>query len=496
MRLPLRAVTGSVLGLLVLSPCAQLLDGWSTRLEAQGNLAASGDLPAAPNAVADDFGGNWRAERISLRTAHAWDSLPPLLHLGWEAQRGEVLLHLELDLKRDLEAFRRDQLHGSWVAGTGEVDINVPHEGWLSVGTRAGAFRIGRFPWSFGAVPHGVILGGAPVHDGVLWELPLGRLHYTFLGSSLNPWLNGTPVGDSVPTGSEAWQQSHRTLGDQHGRVYDDPVKTLFAHALEWKLGPVELGVVEQTLVGGKEPSFRDLSPFVLWHDNYGDGYSRSFFSFQGKLSDGATGLLWLQVATQLVASPVEGEDNYDPPTQAAAALGWGKSWFLPRGILSAHQELCGTTPTYDNHLLPLLKMTSRRVYRSNARDQADPGYADNFQVDDPLGYFRGPDALDLWTRIDWKDVDGLWGAGLSLAWLQQGDADLEHPVTDYQDRTWPLSGIVETELSARLSGWLRLDERLRVSGSLGLSRLENRDHVAGADGWWPLWSAGLSFAY
>lgn len=489
-------LTGSVLGLLASPPQAQLLDGWTTDLELEGNLSSQAYGPIDPNVTVDRFGGNWYAERVSLRTARAWDSLAPLVHMGWTARSGALELHLELDLKRDLESFRRDELHGNWLEGTGDIDINQPHEGWLAYAGRAGSVKLGRFPWTYGGVEHGVILGGHAPHDGILWELPLGRLHYTFLGASLNPWLNGTPVGDSVPVGSEVWQQAHRTLSDQFGRVYDDPYKTLFLHALEWRIGPAAVSVVEQTLVGGKVPAFRDLSPFVLWHDNYGDGYSRSFFSFQGKLSDYGTGLLWFQIATQLIKSPVDGEESYDPPTKMAAALGWRKTWFLPTGILSAHQELCATTPTYDNHLLPLLKMTSRRVYRSNVRDQGQPDFADNYQVDEPLGYGRGPDALDLWTRLDWKDVGGSWGLGLSLAWLQQGDADLVRPDTDYLDRTWPLSGTVETELSTRLSGWLRPDDRLRVSGSLGASRMGNRGHVQGDDGWWPLWSAGLSFAY
>lgn len=495
MRSPL-LLTGSVLAFLAAPPRAQLLDGWTTKLEVEGNLSVQPFGPKDPNVVVDRFGGNWQAERVSLRTAHAWDSLAPLAHLGWNGKNGALELRLELDLKRDLEAFRSDELHGNWLTGTGDVDINQPREGWLSYAGRAGSLKLGRFPWKYGGVEHGVILGCHAPHDGLLWELPLGRLHYTFLGSSLNPWLNGTPVGDSVPVGSERWQQQRWTLSDQFGRVYDDPYKTLFLHALEWRLGPAALSVVEQTLVGGKAPAFRDVSPFALWHNNYGDGYSRSFFSFQGKLSDYGTGLLWMQVATQLVKSPVDGEDNYDPPTKMAAALGWRKAWFFPKGILSAHQELCATTPTYDNHLLPLLKMTSRQVHRSNVRDQAEPDFADNYQVDEPLGYFRGPDAVDLWTRLDWKQVDGLWGAGLSLAWLRQGEADLVRPDTAYLHLERPLSGIVETELSARLSGWLRLDEHLRVSGSVGLSHLENRNHLEGDDGWWLLWSAGLSYAY
>jgi hypothetical protein len=503
------ALTGSVLGLLALPALGDDPGGWSTKTTVEGNLSGESYGPRDGDVVVDRFGPDWYAQRVSLRTAHAWDSLPPLAKVGFEASRWDVKVHLELALQRDLEAFREDPLGGNWIASTGQVDINQPHEGWISAETKVGSLKLGRFPWTFGGVPHGVILGGAPSHDGLLWELPMGRVHYTFLGSSLNPWLNGTPVDSqgqvegsgatgpfAAPVGSETWQQEHDALGDQYGRIYDEPVKTLFAHVLAWDLGQVELSVIEQTLVGGKDPAFRDLSPFVLWHDDYGDGYSRSFFSFQVKVSDAGTGLVWTQLATQLVKSPFGGEDNYDPPTQAAAALGWSKRWFLPWGILSAHQELAATTPTYDNSDLPLLKMVSRRVFHSNVQDQSDPLYTDEFEVDDPLGYGRGPDACDLWDRVDWLSSDGGWSAGAEVDWLQQGDASLSNPASDYLRRTWPLSGIVEHELDARLDGSVRLDRGLEVTAGAGMSAVRNRDHVAGNDGVWPLWSAGVHLRY
>jgi len=80
------------------------------------------------------------------------------------------------------------------------------------------------------------------------------------------------------------------------------------------------------------------------------------------------------------------------------------------------------TDPLHNNGRLPLLEYSSRRLYRSNYREQDDPDYADMYFVDYPIGYRRGSDALDMWLDLGWK-----WGRHslkMTLAWLQQGDKE------------------------------------------------------------------------
>ena len=489
--------------------------GWQTSVEVRANTVSSLPVPDAhlTTTTVDRFGGNWYALRVPAEAAAAWDTLPAMAELDLDAQRHGLEIHLVLPLRRDLESWMDDPLHGNWITSANDLDINVPYEGWISAQTSLGAFKMGRFRYNFSPTTHGVILAGTPRHDGLLWSLPLGRVHYGFFASSLNPWLNGTATdtagnvagsgttnveSTTSPHGSETWQQSHEALGDQNGRIYDDPYKTLFMHSLGIQLGPADLTLVEQTLVGGKSPEFRDLNPFIVWHDSYGDGYSRSFFSLDLRVQGGESGFFWGQISTQLIKSPI-GENNYDPALQAAAAAGWSNQWHHAGGMLTASVDFATTTPTFDNHLLPLLKMTSRRLYRSNYRNQLEANYADVYEVDYPLSYQRGPDALDLWTRIGWDaplTSGGSHGGSLEIDVLQQGDASLDTSAATYIKRDWPLSGIVERELRLIFETHRDFEKFWRLQAGFGASIIRNCDHESGNTEFSPLWSLGLGFRY
>ena len=486
------------------------LGSWETRADLQLNLGCVRSRPYLKELRrADRFGGNWGAESVPAEMAWAWDTLPAFAELSLGARRQDVELLLRLPLRRDLESWRGDPVGFLPVPSPSQLDINVPREAWMRLDTRVGEVRLGRFAPEV-SPSHGVILSGTPWIDGLTWKLSMGHVRYRFLAASLNPWLNGTPTDSSgripsenavgslsAPLGSENWRQSHLALGDQHGRIYDDPYKSLFLHSLGYVAGAWEFTVIEQTLVGGKAPQFRDANPFMVWHDNFGDGYSRSFFSFEVRRESPELGLFWSQLSTQLLKSPVGEDIGYDPPLQAAAALGWKRDWSGSSGRWAVASSVAATTPTFDNHLLPLLKMTSRQLYRSNARDQSDPDYADVFEVDDPLGYVRGPDAVDVWNRLGWQEPSDAWGLWGELDLLQQGEATLETDIKTLMGKNLPLSGVVERELRAVAGAQARLTAHWRWHGSLGLSVFQNRDHRNGEDGEAsPLWSCYLSGSY
>jgi hypothetical protein len=442
--------------------------------------------------------------------AWAWDTMPAFAELALGAKRDGVELLLRLPLRRDLDSWQRDRFGLLVIDGPSQLDMNVPRDAWLRMmGTRVGDFQLGRFAPEV-SPEHGVILAGAPWIDGFSWKLAMGHVRYRFVAASLNPWLNGTPTdslgripsesavgGLAYPTGSESWRQSHLALGDQHGRIYDESYKSLFLHSLGYVAGDWEFKIIEQTLVGGKAPQFRDANPFMVWHNNFGDGYSRSFFSFEVRRENPGQGMFWSQVSTQLLKSPVGEDVGYDPPLQMAAAMGWKRDWVGEFGRWSAGTSVAATTPTFDNHLLPLLKMTSRQLYRSNSRDQLEPGYADVFEVDYPLGYVRGPDALDFWNRLGWQEASDAYGVSGEMDWLQQGQSDLATNLETLMGKNLPLSGVIEKELRTALGANARLTSHWRWHGSLGASVFQHRNHEKGegleAS---PLWSCYLSAAY
>ena len=178
--------------------------------------------------------------------------------------------YLRLGLRRDFSAWRRDDLALNVPLATKEVDLNEPSLGYLNWTGDYLDLTVGRLPLHWSPSPEfGLALSDAvPFHNAVQAVLKMPRLRYRFLVSSLNPWLEGTPSGNtssgSFPVGSEEWRQRHYPdlpgSENAHRRIYDARSKTLIAHRLETQWEPAAFGVTEAYVVGGKVSDLRDVS--------------------------------------------------------------------------------------------------------------------------------------------------------------------------------------------------------------------------------------------
>jgi len=462
--------------------------GWTLSAIPSAALSFAPALPGHPWSlgVAEQYGANWRALRVDPEVARQWDSLPALATLELGASVDSFRLRAVLPLRRDLEAWAQDPTGSNIPHGAEEVDINVPYEGWVRWGgVRLGSLQAGRFRKSFSESPHGVILGGNDVHDAIWWRLPMGRWTFEWFASSLNPWLpGGTGSDGKLQPGSEAQRQDTATIPNSRGRIYVDPYKTLFLHKLSCRLGNWELAVVEQMMVGGKAPSLRDYLPVMIWHDNYGDGYSKMSTSLDVAWNSEEFGAFHWQGILEGTPAPVGETQGYIPQAVWGSNLGWRRDWGTGAGIWSVSLDATATSPALNNYQIPLLKGISRVLYRSNNEDQSSPDFADVWMVDQPLAYHRGPDAMDLWSNWGWTDPSGDVGAGLEADFLQQGDANLWQNVDSLQNRgLLPLSGIVQREARLSASAW-RAWERWTFRLGVGGSRLWNANHTEGRDLW------------
>jgi hypothetical protein len=473
---------------LVLSLFASESDsvGWTLSAIPSASLSFSPALPGHPwnLGVAEQYAGNWRALRVDPEVARQWDTMPALATLELGAAIDSFRLHTVLPLRRDLEAWAEDPTGSNVPRGAGEVDINIPYEGWLRWGgVHLGSLQAGRFRKSFSESPHGVILGGNDVHDALWWRLPMGRWTFEWFASSLNPWLPGIGSDGSVQPGSQAQLQQTETIPNSRGRVYDEPYKTLFLHKLSCRLGNWEVAVVEQEMVGGKAPTWREYIPIMVWHDNYGDGSSKISTSLDLSWNPGEAGAFHLQGILEGTPAPVGETQGYVPKAVWGSNLGWRRSWQTENGLWSGSFDATATSPTLNNYQIPLLKGISRRLYRSNDEDQSSPTFADTWMVDQPLAYHRGPDAVDFWSNWGWTHPSADFGAGLEADFLQQGDASLWMNDDSLQNRTLPLSGIVEREVRVSASAW-RTWETWTFRAGVGGSRIWNANHVQGDDRW------------
>lgn len=472
-----------------LSLCASEPDsaGWTLSAIPSASISFAPALPGHPwnEGVAEQYGGSWRALRVDPEVARQWDSLPAFATLELDARVDSFRLKAVLPLRRDLEAWAKDPVGADVPLGAGEVDINVPYEGWLRWGgVHLGSVQAGRFRKSFSESPHGVILGGNDVHDAIWWRLPMGRWTFEWFASSLNPWLPGIASDGTVQPGSEAQRQETATIPNSRGRVYDDPYKTLFLHRLACRLGDWEVAVVEQVMVGGKTPALRDFLPVAVWHDNYGDGYSKMSTSLDLAWNAGEAGAFHWQGILEGTPAPVGENRASSPQAVWGSNLGWHRTWPTGEGLWSGSLDATATSPTLNNYRIPLLKGISRRLYRSNNENQSSPDFADVWMVDQPLAYHRGPDAVDFWSSWGWTDPSADFGGGLEADFLQQGDADLWGDDDSLENRgAMPLSGVVEREARISASAW-RVWRAWTFRLGVGGSRLWNASHVEGRDRW------------
>ncbi|HOX49941.1 MAG TPA: hypothetical protein PKY05_00525 [Fibrobacteria bacterium] len=473
---------------------AAILSAWSAISDSSSwtfSASPAFELAAEPSrgggpvftGLAESYGSQWRALRADPEQARLWERSPSLAQLSLDAKADSFELRVVLPLRRDLMAWSRDPWGSNVPDGPDEVDINVPYEGWVRMSGRMGALQAGRFRKSFSESPHGVILGSDLVHDAFWWTLPMGPWNFQWFASSLNPWLLGTDDAGSVQPGSEADIQAHRTVLNQRGRHYAEPWKTLFLHRLSWSRQGWELAAVEQLMVGGKVPAMRDFLPLVAWHDNYGDGYSKISTALEVSCRRPRAGDFHLQALVEEMRSPVGEDSGTERRVVFAANAGWLGRIRTSAGGWTLRLDATTTSPTLNNHELPLLKGVSRRLYRSNYFEQADPAYADTWVVDQPLAYHRGPDALDFWSLWRWDAPDSSLGAYLELDWLSQGDADLGVDPIGLQSRVWPLSGVVETRLRMGGGGWMEWNT-LRFAAGVELERIGDADHRRGEDLW------------
>ncbi len=437
------------------------------------------------------FAPHWFAERVDPEIAGAWFNLTPAVRteLKYPISEGS-LIYFRLSLRRDLAAWNLDPVGGNWPAGPSEVDINEPSLGYFHIEGQSFAMTVGRFPVHWSPSPDfGLTLSrSVPFFDGAEFAFKMPHARYRFLVAGLNPWLQGTPPGDTssrdYPIGSEAYRQSHYpAIGvalNAHNRVFDAPVKTLLVHRLEGEVGRAALGITEIQMVGGKVPDLRDADPFVFFHNNFSSGYLN--------LSLGLDATLRLPLGL-LAGAELYLDDVSYAPTEghggSPSLLGYLvflRQSFRARGWAYSHSlHLIRTDPFLYGFLQPLNTMASRQVLTSNFYGPGGANIVDKYVVDFPVGYFRGGDALDFWYRVEARRRGMV--ISLELARLAKGEVDLYTPY-QYQEASSHDSPTGTAERETRLRPQIQYNLVHGFSVKLGgaLRALQNAGHRAGAE--------------
>lgn len=437
------------------------------------------------------YGNNWRGLRVPLETARSYeDNVEPFFLLSLRAGYGNFHFLIEAPLRKDIEAWYNSDLKTNFTYKPSELDIGVPIKGYAKWDNPVGYVQLGRFDPDLKVSPNDLALGGAPYHDGLLWKFEAGIFRYDFLLSSLNAWLFDDVIDKETgcpPVGSEAAEQKCPEQGkqaaNQRDRIYDENVKNLVYHRIGVVTKHFWTYIIEESMVGGKNLEFRSFNPFMFLHNNFAGGYTKAVTTIELGLTPTKGARFYGQINMEDINSPV-GEDDEKGTNRSMLSFmaGYYHEIFIPRyGKFSWRLDVVRTDPLHNNGRLPLLEYSSRRLYRSNFRDQDDKDYADSYFVDYPIGYRRGSDALDIW--LDLGFALGKHKAKLSLAWLRQGDKEL---YTDYdiaiREKKAP-SGVEEAQYIINALYTLEYSRYFSIYLGGGFRIYDNLAHNSGKDG-------------
>ncbi len=454
----------------------------------------------------ENFGGNWASYRVTPEAAKAWRDAPPLLRLEVGHSLGpKAYLYLRGDLRRDLRAWHEDATGFNAPLGAAQVNLNEPSLGYFSYTGDFLDLQLGRFPLHWGpAFEHSVTLSSAvPHHDGFVITAKMPRARYHFLFSSLDSWLEGKPPGGQAshnyPVGSEEYRQRNYSSthnSNPHRRVYDERIKTLVGHRLTFDLGPLELGLSEIQVIGGKTPDFRSANPFTVFHNQFHDGFTNGGIGIDFRWRAGrGFHLLGETFLDDLEWSDTEGNGN--TPNLAGYLGGVEHAFMQPRWSLAQSLTFVYTQPFLYHFFQPYNTLYSRHILTSNYQEDDHVDFVDKFVVDYPLGYIRGGDAVDLWYSARFTLPPRL-NAQLLLGWLQSGDKGLYTPFETYfsgdPSDDSPPSGMVEREFRAHTRGSYLLGRDFSLSLAASYRFVRNEFHVKDRIG--EHWHAGAGISY
>jgi hypothetical protein len=439
--------------------------------------------------TADTYAGNWLAFSVPVEVARDWERRSTLAQYTFTAQRDSVFyLQFELPLRRDLESWYRDKWGLNVPTGPTHLDINAPYIGYMQLKQSWWHIQFGRFDYNIGDSEQSNILSASPWEDAFLAELTSSNLHYRLYIASLLPVLHGTPDRDgSLPVGSEAYIQANRSISNARKRYYNAPVKTLALHSLALRQGFLSTELGGMAVIGGKYPDLKDILPFGLYHNEYRP-YNNMGGYVQLRYKD-TTHLAFLQLVSDEISNPI-GQDAES--SQFSWHFGAQRRFIGPSLEFKILIEQVYQTAYFGNYETPLGKMTSRKRYTSNYRDQFKPYYADMYMVDYPLGYWRGSDVHDWWLTMTMlaHGWEGKWIAG----YLQKGEHNLMDAFDPVSSIASP-SGVVEKQWQVHTSHSYAWPNGLQIHGGILWSHFWNYAHSVNEQKTIWGWELGFRFS-
>jgi len=257
------------------------------------------------------------------------------------------------------------------------VDLNFPKQAYLYYAGDNFYTSVGRYKLSWDDAKYPVHISPTTTLDNLTFAIRFPEVNYTFHALPTYPLL--APEEYNI---QKSYSAQHTA-----GMYFYEPSKYIFAHRLDFygNIGSdfkTRIGLSELNIVGGKFPDLIDLSPVLIYHNTYGEGFSNVTGGLDFSVSYRDIFKLYGEFVLDDLQGPTEIGYSYKPGSQAYDI---GGSIRIEDTELWV--EYAETSEwMYVTNYLPYLRINVRKFFIQNV-----PG--GRYMPDYPLGFIYGPDA-------------------------------------------------------------------------------------------------------
>ena len=401
---------------------------------------------------------------------HGFEEREPLLSVPVEGWFGEgFYTTMDLTLKEEYRAVTEiENNYTSIPSNLRDFDWYFPFRSYLSWGGENWNLQFGRdqADWGMGETGNLLLSDYSEFYNMVRFTSYWDNFKMSFIYIGLDAWLT---------SGEEDY-------GDDLAGDYDnyrEQFKAFLAHRTEFRTTEkLNINFSEAIVFGNKYLNITELNPVFVFHNLFSPEYSNAMISIEADYT-AAKGLnLYLQFAVDEFQVPgYEGADTRPGANGYLAGIKYIKP--AGTGYITLISEFALTDPYLYNRWHPLTRFTNRRRMWSNI----DPdGYE---YVNKPIGYEHGPDALVLYSKIEYVHKE-IYKASLDARYKLTGE--LNDSLDDYlsydtgtdANSRYTVTGTAEKELVTGLHAVLFPEKRLSWGADFYWINISNYKHDSG----------------
>ena len=407
---------------------------------------------------------------------HGFEERKPLLSVPVEGWFGRGFYStLDLTLKEEYRAVTELESNFTSIPGNlRDFDWYFPFRSFMSFGGEHWNIQFGRdkADWGMGETGNLLLSDYSDFFNLIRLTSYWDSFKMSFIYIGLDAWL--TEEEEDINNDGDY----ENGLAGRYDN-YNEQFKAFIAHRTEFRTTDrLNLTVNEAIVFGNKYLNITELNPVFVFHNLFSPEYSNAMISLEADYT-ALKGLnLYIQFAIDEFQVPgYEGKDTR--PGANGILTGFRYIKPLESGYMTFNSEAAYTDPYLYNRWHPLTRFTNRRRMWSNIEPD---GYE---YINKPIGYEHGPDALIIYSKIEYTHKD-LYTASLDARYSLKGELNdsLDDPLsydtgTDASSKT-AVTGTAEKELVTGLHAVLFPERKLSWGTDFYWIHIRNYQHISG----------------